>query len=173
MSYPWWDHLHTAQTSSQVTWLFGGEIREWRTRFLPLRLPTFPPEKPGHLAKLCSHSARFISLCFPGVYSVKKHTKYLNGEWSEDRCLQEFLKTFDTKNNSDGVVSISLSFIVPTYPWHWAIPLYFRFIYTPSILIIPAFGDHGVCSPDRLRKSTAPSFPRRSPIQVLTGLHVA
>ncbi|ESO96368.1 hypothetical protein LOTGIDRAFT_202134 [Lottia gigantea] len=39
-----------------------------------------------------------------GVYSVKKHPKYLNGEWSEDQCLGEFLKTFDTQDK-DGKIT--------------------------------------------------------------------
>ncbi len=40
-----------------------------------------------------------------GVYDVKRHPKYLNGEWSEDQILRKFLETFDTKGNEDGVVS--------------------------------------------------------------------
>ena len=38
-----------------------------------------------------------------GVYNVKKHPKYLNGEWTEDRCLRQFLDTFDS-NDKDGKV---------------------------------------------------------------------
>ena len=41
-----------------------------------------------------------------GVYSVKHHKKYLNGEWTEDQCLREFLDSFDTPNEKDGVVSV-------------------------------------------------------------------
>ena len=41
-----------------------------------------------------------------GVYSVKHHKKYLNGEWTEDQCLREFLDSFDTPNEKDGVVCI-------------------------------------------------------------------
>lgn len=40
-----------------------------------------------------------------GVYSAKKHPKYLNGEWTEDMVLGEFLKTFDTMDK-DGKVRI-------------------------------------------------------------------
>jgi Ca2+-binding EF-hand superfamily protein len=40
-----------------------------------------------------------------GVYNVKKHPKYLSGEWTEDRCLREFLDSFDTPNNKDGLVT--------------------------------------------------------------------
>ncbi|CAH1774499.1 unnamed protein product [Owenia fusiformis] len=40
-----------------------------------------------------------------GVYNVKKHPKYLNGEWTEDRCLRTFLDNFDDPNNKDGVIT--------------------------------------------------------------------
>ncbi|XP_064605115.1 calcyphosin-like protein isoform X1 [Liolophura sinensis] len=40
-----------------------------------------------------------------GVYNVKKHPKYLNGEWSEEQCLRQFLDVFDTVNNKDGKVT--------------------------------------------------------------------
>ena len=43
-----------------------------------------------------------------GVYDVRRHPKYLNGEWSEDQILRKFLDTFDTKGNEDGIVSYSL-----------------------------------------------------------------
>lgn len=39
-----------------------------------------------------------------GVYSVKKHPKYLNGEWTEDQCLRTFLDSFDSQDK-DGKVS--------------------------------------------------------------------
>jgi len=38
-----------------------------------------------------------------GVYNVKKHPKYLNGEWTEDQCLRQFLDSFDSKDK-DGKV---------------------------------------------------------------------
>lgn len=40
-----------------------------------------------------------------GVYNVKKHPKYLNGEWSEEQCLRQFLDSFDTPNDKDGQVT--------------------------------------------------------------------
>jgi Ca2+-binding EF-hand superfamily protein len=40
-----------------------------------------------------------------GVYDVKKHPKFLNGEWSEEVILRKFLETFDTKGQEDGVVN--------------------------------------------------------------------
>ena len=43
-----------------------------------------------------------------GVYNVKKHPKFLSGEWNEDRCLREFLDSFDAPDNKDGVVRLSL-----------------------------------------------------------------
>eukprot|EP00106_Octopus_bimaculoides_P020696 XP_014788138.1 PREDICTED: calcyphosin-like protein [Octopus bimaculoides] len=39
-----------------------------------------------------------------GVYNVKKHPKYLNGEYTEDQCLQLFLDSFDS-DNKDGQVT--------------------------------------------------------------------
>ena len=39
-----------------------------------------------------------------GVYNVKKHPKYLNGEWTEDQCLGQFLESFDS-DDKDGQVS--------------------------------------------------------------------
>lgn len=40
-----------------------------------------------------------------GVYDVRRHPKFLNGDWSEDVILKKFLDTFDTKGSEDGVVS--------------------------------------------------------------------
>ena len=40
-----------------------------------------------------------------GVYNVKKHPKFLSGEWNEEKCLREFLDSFDAPDNKDGVVS--------------------------------------------------------------------
>jgi Ca2+-binding EF-hand superfamily protein len=40
-----------------------------------------------------------------GVYNVKFHPKYQNGEWTEERCLREFLDNFDTEGHKDGVVT--------------------------------------------------------------------
>ena len=40
-----------------------------------------------------------------GVYNVKKHPKYVSGEWSEDKCLGEFLDSFEVRGNQDGQVS--------------------------------------------------------------------
>ncbi|XP_052274406.1 calcyphosin-like protein isoform X3 [Dreissena polymorpha] len=39
-----------------------------------------------------------------GVYNVKKHPKYLNGEWTEEQCLRVFLDSFDS-NDKDGKVT--------------------------------------------------------------------
>ncbi len=41
-----------------------------------------------------------------GVYVVKNHPKYMNGEWSEDQVLRHFLDCFDYGMHKDGVVSI-------------------------------------------------------------------
>ncbi|CAH8634958.1 unnamed protein product [Schistosoma margrebowiei] len=40
-----------------------------------------------------------------GVYNVKNHPKFINGEKTEDEILVEFLKTFQPQNNADEVVS--------------------------------------------------------------------
>jgi Ca2+-binding EF-hand superfamily protein len=40
-----------------------------------------------------------------GVYNVKKHPKYLSGEWTEDQCLRVFLDSFDTPNEADGKIT--------------------------------------------------------------------
>lgn len=39
-----------------------------------------------------------------GVYNVKKHPKYISGEWTEDQCLKQFLDSFDSPNDKDGKV---------------------------------------------------------------------
>ncbi|KAL3869503.1 hypothetical protein ACJMK2_042175 [Sinanodonta woodiana] len=40
-----------------------------------------------------------------GVYNVKKHPKYMNGEWTEEQVLMKFLESFDTPNEADGKVT--------------------------------------------------------------------
>lgn len=40
-----------------------------------------------------------------GVYNVKKHPKYINGEWSEDQVLRTFLDSFDDQQNKDGQIT--------------------------------------------------------------------
>lgn len=39
-----------------------------------------------------------------GVYNVKHHPKFLNGEFTEDQCLRVFLDSFDS-DQKDGVVT--------------------------------------------------------------------
>lgn len=39
-----------------------------------------------------------------GVYSPKKHPKYLSGEMTEDDVLKQFLKTFNGPGQTDDVV---------------------------------------------------------------------
>ena len=45
-----------------------------------------------------------------GVYNVKKHPKYISGEWTEDQCLKQFLDSFDSPNDKDGKVNNKLHF---------------------------------------------------------------
>ncbi|XP_041356967.1 calcyphosin-like protein isoform X2 [Gigantopelta aegis] len=40
-----------------------------------------------------------------GVYDVSQHPKYQNGEWDQNRCLREFLDTFDSSKHKDGLVT--------------------------------------------------------------------
>ena len=43
-----------------------------------------------------------------GVFNVKKHPKYLNGDWSEKQIIQSFLETFQIGQHRDSTVSQSL-----------------------------------------------------------------
>ncbi|NXO64772.1 CAPSL protein, partial [Phainopepla nitens] len=40
-----------------------------------------------------------------GVYNVKYHPKYLNGEWTEDQVFRAFLDNFDSPYHKDGKVT--------------------------------------------------------------------
>uniref|UniRef100_A0A8C5TCK9 Calcyphosine like n=1 Tax=Malurus cyaneus samueli TaxID=2593467 RepID=A0A8C5TCK9_9PASS len=40
-----------------------------------------------------------------GVYNVKYHPKYLNGEWTEDQVFRAFLDNFDAPYDKDGKVT--------------------------------------------------------------------
>ncbi|XP_055037064.2 calcyphosine-like b isoform X2 [Misgurnus anguillicaudatus] len=40
-----------------------------------------------------------------GVYNVKKHPKYLNGEWTEEQVFRKFLDSFDSPDDKDGQVT--------------------------------------------------------------------
>ncbi|XP_026522098.1 calcyphosin-like protein isoform X2 [Notechis scutatus] len=40
-----------------------------------------------------------------GVYNVKHHPKYQNGEWSEDQVFRSFLDNFDSPYDKDGQVT--------------------------------------------------------------------
>lgn len=42
-----------------------------------------------------------------GVYSAKKHPKYISGEWTEERVFQEFLNSFNGPTNFSGEVIIT------------------------------------------------------------------
>ena len=39
------------------------------------------------------------------VYNAREHQKYRNGDWTEEQVFLEFLKTFDSPNDPDGIVS--------------------------------------------------------------------
>ncbi|EDO32961.1 predicted protein [Nematostella vectensis] len=40
-----------------------------------------------------------------GVYNVKHHPKYQNGEWTEEQCLRKFLDSFDSPDDKDGIIT--------------------------------------------------------------------
>ncbi|TSQ12725.1 LMBR1 domain-containing protein 2-B [Bagarius yarrelli] len=40
-----------------------------------------------------------------GVYNVKHHPKYQNGEWTEEQIFRKFLDSFDSPDNKDGMVT--------------------------------------------------------------------
>ncbi|CAF0962718.1 unnamed protein product, partial [Didymodactylos carnosus] len=40
-----------------------------------------------------------------GVYNVKSHPKYQNGDLSQDQILKQFLDRFDTPNLGDGIIT--------------------------------------------------------------------
>ncbi|XP_041474976.1 calcyphosin-like protein [Lytechinus variegatus] len=41
-----------------------------------------------------------------GVYNVKEHPKYKNGEWTEQQCFESFLKTFDEADDPNVKVTM-------------------------------------------------------------------
>ena len=41
-----------------------------------------------------------------GVYDVKHHPKYRNGEWTEEQCFRTFLDSFDTPDDKDGRITM-------------------------------------------------------------------
>ncbi|KAK3747591.1 hypothetical protein QZH41_015827 [Actinostola sp. cb2023] len=41
-----------------------------------------------------------------GVYNVKHHPKYINGEWTEDQCFRKFLDSFDSPDDKDGIITL-------------------------------------------------------------------
>ena len=51
-----------------------------------------------------------------GVYNVKHHPKFLNGEFTEDQCLRIFLDSFDS-DQKDGVVRRHFSFSYVCLPF--------------------------------------------------------
>ncbi|KXJ15948.1 Calcyphosin-like protein [Exaiptasia diaphana] len=41
-----------------------------------------------------------------GVYNVKHHPKYINGEWTEEQVFRKFLDSFDSPDDKDGTVTL-------------------------------------------------------------------
>ena len=40
-----------------------------------------------------------------GIYNVRFHPKYMNGEWTEEQVFKEFLNSFDTADHPDGQIT--------------------------------------------------------------------
>ena len=41
------------------------------------------------------------------IYNVRHHPKYMNGEWTERQCFEEFLKNFEPdESKRDGQVKM-------------------------------------------------------------------
>ena len=52
------------------------------------------------------YSNAYILFHYYSVYNARHHPKYKNGEWSEKQVFQEFLKSFDSPDDPDGIVCI-------------------------------------------------------------------
>ncbi|KAL5020090.1 hypothetical protein ScPMuIL_002982 [Solemya velum] len=39
------------------------------------------------------------------VYNARAHPKYQSGKWTENKCLEEFLKAFEPNDDKDGKVT--------------------------------------------------------------------
>ena len=48
------------------------------------------------------------------MYNVKKHKKVMNGMWTEEQAYADFLKSFDSPDDPDGIVNCS-HILVHTY----------------------------------------------------------
>ena len=46
------------------------------------------------------------------VYNARKHPKYLNGKWTEEQVFKEFLKSFDSPDDPDGIVSSRVDYTI-------------------------------------------------------------
>ncbi len=42
------------------------------------------------------------------MYNAKEHPKFRNGVWTEERVFAEFLTTFDSPDDPDGIVCLNL-----------------------------------------------------------------
>ena len=60
----------------------------------------------GRLLSNRNHDGQITVEDLRGVYIVKNHPKYVNGEWSEDQVLRHFLDCLDYGKHKDGIVRI-------------------------------------------------------------------
>lgn len=54
----------------------------------------------------CIGHYMFVSCFFFRVYNVKHHPKFVNGEMTEEQVFRQFLDSFDSPDDKDGIVSI-------------------------------------------------------------------
>ena len=57
----------------------------------------------------------FVVVSLQGVYNVKKHPQYLNGQLTEEEILKKFLNNFELYGNQDGTVCSYFFIITETY----------------------------------------------------------
>ena len=53
--------------------------------------------------------------CFLSVYNVNQHPKYVNGEWTKEQVFLEFLNTFDSPDDKDGIITFEEVSTIPLY----------------------------------------------------------
>ena len=65
------------------------------------------------LASRRNHDGEITVEDLKGIYIVSKHPKYMNGEWSEEQVLRQFLDCFDYGTHKDGKVNLTAESFSP------------------------------------------------------------